>query len=110
LLASDLAKVAKRFIPEPEFGRSSATEQANLSWESGERVRQMKPFRQHLDHTFQLPEAAAGDNRHACRLVGKDGILARKVNVGDLEEICIGIPVCLVMAANAQQTRHQALS
>ena len=69
----------------------------------------VEPVEQALDDPLEAPEVAAGDERQPGRLVGQGRAGARQVDVGDLEQLGVELPVRLVVQAGRQQAGDQAL-
>ena len=69
----------------------------------------MQPRQQGLDDALEAREVAAGDEGQPGRLVGERAVAAGQVDVGDLEELGVGVAVGLVVPSDRQQAGDQAL-
>ena len=70
----------------------------------------MQPHQEALDDPLEPSEIAAGEDRQPRRLIRQTGALFREVDVGDLEELGVELPVGFVVQPNRQEAGHKALA
>src|SRR5262249_38961921 len=60
-------------------------------------------------NTLQSPKIPARHDGQPGRFVREQLARSRKINAGDLEQVCVELPMRLVVQANREKARHQAL-
>ena len=69
----------------------------------------VEPAQERLDHPLEAEIVVAADQGESGRLVGERFAGPGEIDVGDLEQVRIGVAMRLVVPAHGQQARHQAL-
>ena len=69
----------------------------------------VEPSQECLDHPLEAEIVVAADQGEPGRLVGERFAGPGKIDVGDLEQVRIGVAMRLVVPVRGQQARHQAL-
>ena len=96
-------------LAEEQLGGPAGGEEGEIDRSRHQGLVDVQPIQQALDDPLEAPEIATGDEGQPRRLVGERTIGAGQVDVGDLEELGIGIAVRLVVPADRQQAGDQAL-
>ncbi len=92
-----------------QLGRPARREEGHVRRPDLKGPRDVEPGEQRLDHPLDAEHPATADQGQSCRLFGKLLAWPRKVDVGDLEQLGVGVAVRLVVPTSRQQARHERL-
>ena len=96
--------------PQQELGGTPGGKERQLRGADLERTGDVEPLGKRLDHALEAKVVAPADQGQPGRLVGQGLAGVGQVDVGDLEQLGIGISMRFVVPPDCQQARHQALA